>query len=99
VWVGLAGDLAGLRALAGAVRRELRGAGLPFDPKPLRPHLTIARPGERLPVADLAADLATLRSSYEGPEWTVEAVRLVRSRLGSQPVYERLTTVPLAAGA
>lgn len=95
LWVGLAGDLAALRSLGGTVRRELRRARLPFDRKPMRPHLTFARPGERLPPADLAADLATL-TGYEGPEWTVEAVHLVRSQLGPKPVHDRLATVPLS---
>jgi RNA 2',3'-cyclic 3'-phosphodiesterase len=94
VWVGLACDLDALRSLGDTVRRELRRARVPYDRKPLRPHLTFARPGERLPAADLAADLATLRE-YEGPEWTVDAVHLVRSQLGPKPVHERIATVPL----
>jgi 2'-5' RNA ligase len=95
VWVGLAGDVDALRSLGDAVRRELRHARVPYDRKPLRPHLTFARPGERLPAADLAADLATLRA-YEGPAWTVDAVHLVRSQLGPKPVHDRIATVPLA---
>jgi 2'-5' RNA ligase len=94
LWVGLAGDVDALRALGGLVRRELRRARLPYDRKPMRPHLTFARPGERLPAEDLAADLATL-AGYEGPEWTAEAVHLVRSQLGPKPVHDRLATVPL----
>ncbi|HEY8474065.1 MAG TPA: RNA 2',3'-cyclic phosphodiesterase [Natronosporangium sp.] len=96
VWVGLDGEVDGLRALAQAVRRELRKAKLPCDPKPFRPHLTLARPGERLPADDLAADLATLKG-YEGPGWTADAVYLVRSQLGPKPVHERIAEVPLAA--
>jgi RNA 2',3'-cyclic 3'-phosphodiesterase len=95
LWVGLAGDLDALMALSGAVRRELRRARVPYDRKPLRPHLTFARPGERLPAADLAADLATLRA-YEGPRWTIDAVHLVRSQLGPKPVHDRIATIPLA---
>lgn len=95
LWVGLDGEVAALRSLSGAVRRELRRARVQFDHKPFRPHLTFARPGERLGAADLAADLATLRG-YEGPGWTVDAVYLVRSQLGPAPVHERIATVPLA---
>jgi 2'-5' RNA ligase len=94
VWVGLAGDVDTLRSLGDALRKELRRARVPYDHKPLRPHLTFARPGERLPAADLAADLAALRE-YEGPGWTVEAVHLVRSQLGPKPVHDRIATVPL----
>jgi 2'-5' RNA ligase len=94
LWVGLAGELDTLRSLGEAVRRELRRARLPYDRKPLRPHLTFARPGERLPAADVVADLTALRE-YEGPGWTVEAVHLVRSQLGPKPVHDRIATVPL----
>lgn len=95
LWAGLAGEVDTLRSLGDALRRELRRARLPYDRKPLRPHLTFVRPGERLPAADLAADLAALRE-YEGPGWTVEAVYLVRSQLGPKPVHERIASVPLA---
>jgi 2'-5' RNA ligase len=96
LWVGLTGDMEGLRRLAGEVRRSLRRAGLPYDDrKPLRPHLTFARPGQRLAAADLAADLAGL-AEYEGPWWRVDAVSLVRSQLGPKPVHEPLAAVPLA---
>lgn len=95
VWAGLAGDVAALRKLGEIVRRALRRARLPHDRKPFRPHLTVARPGERLPPDALAADVATLRG-YEGPEWVADAVCLVRSQLGPEPVHDRLVTVPLS---
>ena len=94
VWAGLRGDVTQLTGLAKGVRRELRRARLPYDEKPLRPHLTLARPGDRLPAEQIAADLAALRG-YEGPEWTVEAVRLMRSHLGPHPHYDTLHSVPL----
>jgi RNA 2',3'-cyclic 3'-phosphodiesterase len=94
LWVGLGGDVDVLRSLGDAVRRELRRARVHFDHKPFRPHLTFARPGERLGAEDLAADLAALRE-YEGPGWTVDAVHLVRSQLGPKPVHERIATIPL----
>lgn len=95
LWTGLTGDVDDLAALAGAVRRELRRAGLPYDDrKPFRPHLTFARPGERLPAADLAADLAVL-AEYQGPWWRVDELHLVRSVPGPQPVHEPVATVPV----
>ena len=94
LWVGLRGDVASLRALGEAVRRELKRARLAYDPKPLRPHLTFARPGEKLSAAELAADLAAL-DEYEGPEWTVTAVHLMRSHLGPKPEHTSLTAVPI----
>jgi RNA 2',3'-cyclic 3'-phosphodiesterase len=95
LWVGLAGDLDALRSLTGAVRRRLRSNRIPHDRKPLRPHLTVARPGERLPPEDLAADLEALER-YNGPAWAVGAVHLVRSHQGPRPVHEPLAAFPLA---
>jgi RNA 2',3'-cyclic 3'-phosphodiesterase len=94
LWTGLAGEVAGLRDLAQRLRRELRRARLPYDGKPLRPHLTLARPGDRLAEEALAADLAVLRG-YQGPEWRVESASLVRSYPGPRPRYETLHTVSL----
>lgn len=92
VWAGLDGELDRLRGLAAAIRRELKRARLPFDAKPFRPHITLARPGDRLPAETVARDLATLQG-YRGPEWTVTDVRLVRSFLGPEPRYETLAAV------
>lgn len=83
LWAGVAGDLAPLRT---AVTRQLKRARLPYDDKRFNPHLTIARPGDRL---DVTEDIATLRA-YEGPQWTVDGIRLVRSYLGPKPRYETL---------
>lgn len=94
LWTGLAGEVEPLHRLTRALRRGLRSARLPFDRKLFRPHLTFARPGDRLPAADLAADVATL-AGYEGPQWPVEAAYLVRSTLGPNPAHEPLATVPL----
>jgi RNA 2',3'-cyclic 3'-phosphodiesterase len=87
VWAGLRGDVDELRNLARATRRQLKRSRLPFDTKPFRPHVTLARPGDRLPAEALARDLEAL-DGYEGPQWTVTDVRLVRSFLGPEPRYE-----------
>lgn len=94
VWVGLADDLTGLRTFGAALRNRLRRHGLSHDDKPFRPHLTIARPGERLPAAALAADLELLHA-YRGPRWWATEVHLVHSRPGPHPVHESITTHPL----
>lgn len=94
VWVGLAGGVEPLYQLTRSVRRSLRRARCTFDRKPFRPHLTIARPGDRLPPAELAADVATL-AEYAGPDWPVEQLQLVRSVTGPKPVHEPLASVRL----
>lgn len=90
MWVGVTGDLDPMRTLHKALRRELKHAGFPYDERPWKPHLTIARPGNRIPRADLDADRAEL-NEYTGPTWPVRELFLVRSHLGPNPSYERLT--------
>jgi 2'-5' RNA ligase len=87
VWAGLRGDVEKLDELALATRKALKRARLPFDPRPYNAHLTLARPGDRLPPEDVSADIFAL-SRYEGPDWFVEDVRLMRSQLGPKPRYD-----------
>ncbi|MGI5147107.1 2'-5' RNA ligase family protein [Plantactinospora sp. CA-294935] len=94
LWVGLLGEVDALRRLAATVRRELRRSRLPFDFRPLRPHLTLARPGDRLDRESLDEDLRTL-DGYLGPSWPATELVLVRSHLGPRPTYDRLATWPL----
>ncbi|GAA4437941.1 RNA 2',3'-cyclic phosphodiesterase [Phytohabitans houttuyneae] len=94
LWVGLGGEVPALAGLSKGVRRELKRARLDFDPKPLRPHMTVARPGDRVDLAAVDADRAAL-DAYEGPPWTVAEVVLVRSHPGPKPTYDRLGAWPL----
>lgn len=99
VWAGLHGDSMSLRDLAGRVNTELSGAGLMArDARPYRPHLTLARCGDRLPAEEITADLATLRA-YAGPSWTVGELVLVSSVLGPPRRYDRIHTWDLTAAA
>lgn len=43
LWSGIDGDLDGLHGLAADVRTAVRGCGVAFEERPLRPHLTLAR--------------------------------------------------------
>ena len=100
LWAGVGGDVAALRAISLGVRNRLQWARLPYDNKPLQPHLTIARPGIKLQAAALAADTAVL-GGYAGPLWPVEEVHLmlsemVKTETGPQPHYTTLATVELA---
>jgi RNA 2',3'-cyclic 3'-phosphodiesterase len=95
LWTGIRGDIDALRGLAGDIRQALRAAKLPFDTKPMRPHVTLARPGDRLTREQLDADLAAL-NRYEGPKWTADAIELVRSHIGPHVQYDRLASWTLA---
>jgi 2'-5' RNA ligase len=94
LWAGLDGDLTALATLARTLRRELRSVRLPVDDKPFRPHLTIARPGDRVGAEQVAADVAALRP-YIGPQWTVAAVHLVASELGPNARHHHLCSASL----
>ncbi|MFC0526695.1 RNA 2',3'-cyclic phosphodiesterase [Phytohabitans kaempferiae] len=94
LWAGVGGDISALGGLSRVVRRELKRARLAYDPKPLRPHLTVARPGERIDRVAVDADRAAL-DAYEGPSWTVSEVVLMRSNPGPNPTYDRIGAWPL----
>jgi 2'-5' RNA ligase len=95
LWAGLRGDVDDLGGVADALRRELRAARLPYDDKRFRPHVTIARPGDRITADELAADLAALEA-YESPTWKLGDIRLMRSQLGPRPSYDRMHEAPLS---
>jgi RNA 2',3'-cyclic 3'-phosphodiesterase len=95
MWVGLAGDVAGLESLAGTVRAKLRRAHLHYDRKPFRPHLTIARPGQRLSRDAIETDVAAL-AGYAGPTWPLTELVLVESHQGPHPTHDPLHRAPLA---
>jgi 2'-5' RNA ligase len=98
LWAGIGGEIDGLRRLARLLQRAVRRARLPVDERPPRPHLTISRPGQRVPPEDVAADVATL-SAYVGPQWILSTVSLLRSDIeqtptGPAPRYTAVATAP-----
>jgi RNA 2',3'-cyclic 3'-phosphodiesterase len=92
LWVGVVGD--GLDDLARRVRQELEKTRLPYDNRPFRPHLTVARPGDKLDRDAIEADRELL-ARYRGPAWPIDEIRLMRSHLGPRPTYDRLGGRPL----
>ena len=94
LWVGVDDDPAGaVGELGGRLQRALAEAGLPVDAKPVRPHLTLARPRNRRQkiapgiVDEIPAVAAT---------WTATDVVLYRSHLGDGPArHEPLARIPL----
>jgi 2'-5' RNA ligase len=95
LWVGVGGDQDELIRLGRLVRRELRHERLPVDDRQFKPHLTVARPADRVDRAAVDADRDTL-AAYAGPAWRVSQVDLMRSYLGPVPRYERLARADLA---
>lgn len=73
VWLGLAGDLDRLQALARAAAEAATRTGVPLDAEGWRPHLTLGRGRGPVPAAVLP---------YEGPDAVWDDVALVRSTGG-----------------
>ncbi|MEU5779651.1 RNA 2',3'-cyclic phosphodiesterase [Micromonospora lupini] len=94
LWTDVRGDVEALHALARLIRDRLHHAGMPYDDRPFRPHLTVARPGDRVAPTAVEADRVAL-NDYQGPEWRATELVLVRSHLGLRPRYDRLAAWPL----
>nr|WP_232344241.1 2'-5' RNA ligase family protein [Actinoplanes awajinensis] len=83
-WAGLGGDLQALRTLRESIRVALTDAGLPIDPRPFQPHLTVTYRA--------ATDLLPTLADYVGPDWPVTDFTLVESTHGE---YHPRHTWPL----
>jgi 2'-5' RNA ligase len=95
VWVGVAGEVAALGALAAAVERAVEPLGFPPEGRPFRAHLTLGR--VRSP-----RGLGRLARAIEGagqPEfgaWTASELVLYQSHLRpTGAVYEAMARLPL----
>jgi 2'-5' RNA ligase len=94
VWAGIRADGRGLAPLAASVAAGARRAGAPppDEGRKYHPHLTLARCRQPADVRRLTGELA----QATGPDWTADAIHLVRSHLsGSSPRYEQLGSWPL----
>ena len=96
MWVGVGGETAPLTA----AMHELAGVrdshtAMHESRERHRAHLTISRAGASVDASHVAHALAV----YRGPEWTVDAIDLVESRLGEgvqgHPVHTVLASFPL----
>ncbi|WP_153024865.1 RNA 2',3'-cyclic phosphodiesterase [Glycomyces albidus] len=99
VYAGLDGDVAALVDLVHSIRAGLLAGNLPVDQKQYRPHVTLARPGDRVTNQQAAQDLLTLRRYY-GPSWTAGELVLYKSDfgkgpVGAQPNYTAVAAAPL----
>lgn len=91
LWAGAAGDLDTLRLLARRADAAARKSGITMEEhRHYRPHLTLARGREQQDLRPYVEELAR----FEGGEWTVAELALVRSNLprsgvpGERPRYE-----------
>jgi RNA 2',3'-cyclic 3'-phosphodiesterase len=97
LWLGVARGNDGLEALDRALAAPLAGLGVSVDPRPRRPHLTIARTDATSPAVSHALGDALLAAAA-GWSATFEAGTLVlyRSHLGGGPPrYEPVVEAPL----
>lgn len=82
VWVGLSGDLAGLATLYQSLAGVVQSVGLPTDPRPFTPHITLARARPEATPAELRALRAALPAVVPQPlVWQSERPILFRSQL------------------
>ncbi|MFI6089290.1 RNA 2',3'-cyclic phosphodiesterase [Streptomyces sp. NPDC051218] len=98
LWAGAQGDVETLRLLAQRADAAARKSGIPMEEhRHYRPHLTLAR-GHGEPSLRAYADAL---ADFDGTEWTVAELTLVRSNLpvsgvsGERPRYEVVGRWPL----
>jgi 2'-5' RNA ligase len=88
LWAGLAQGAGGLEGLAGELARGLDDAKIAFDPKPFKPHLTLARVREPLRTPSGVALLEGLAAPSES--WSARELILFESLqegIPPKPVY------------
>ena len=93
VWLGVGGDLEGLRALAARAEDAVVAAGLPEERRELRPHLTIARVRRQARGPERRAIAASVRALGEpdAAPFVARELVLVRSWLRAEgPRYRAL---------
>ncbi|MEV7525128.1 RNA 2',3'-cyclic phosphodiesterase [Streptomyces sp. NPDC091371] len=99
LWTGIDGDLEELHLLADDVRALVKECGIPYEGRPLRPHLTLARSRRNEPphAVEAAAGLA----AFTGRPWHTERLHLVGSNIGRGPGpihYRDIEAWPFAGG-
>ncbi|MFF9839031.1 RNA 2',3'-cyclic phosphodiesterase [Streptomyces sp. NPDC020422] len=83
LWSGIEGDLEGLHRLASDVRDLVRTCGIPYEGRPLRPHLTLAR--ARRDDTSSVVETALALAGFQGRRWHTERLHLVGSDFGRGP--------------
>lgn len=98
-WAGIGGDTKALHRLQQTVEETVVTLGYPAEHRPFRPHLTLARRyrGSVPPDITLLEQTAGLLSGE--PAWTVYEIVLYESRIGRQPMYVPLESLPFAVSS
>lgn len=100
VWLSAGTGAAELVRLAESVRKTLAVHSLPFDDKPFRPHLTLARVREDTDRATARAVAAAVAGARIAPlRFRVDEAILFESKLSPKgPRYTRRAAAPLEVG-
>jgi 2'-5' RNA ligase len=99
IWLGVAGDLPALRALAAELGRRLAPLGFPPEERPFTAHLTLGRAREGRGNPGIAGALAGAREE-EGTAWRAAELVLFESHLSPKGArYEAVARAPLGAAA
>lgn len=97
LWAGVAGDLAGLGALAADLGRRLAPLGFPPEERAFSAHLTLGRAREQRGAPGLAGALAHAAEAT-GVPWRAGEIVLFESHLSPRgPRYEAVARAPLGA--
>jgi 2'-5' RNA ligase len=96
LWAGVTGDVDAVARTARAVGREVRKARVALERRPYRPHLTLARPRQRITKEALRADVERL-AAYRGPNWAADQVHLMRSDFLTTSTGQLVNYEPLAS--
>ncbi len=95
LWAGLRGDTPVLGRCALEVEDRLESVGFPREPRPFRPHITLARARGPGGITGLDRIGSEIRAA-QGPGFRVTRLTLFESRLHPQgPEYLPRATVPL----
>ena len=97
IWVGLAGEVAQLRALQSTTADALAARGFTREARPFAPHLTLARIKKRLSDTALTALTRAQGEPLPDTAWQVEAISVMESELARPAArYTALSRWPLA---
>jgi 2'-5' RNA ligase len=98
LWAGVAGDVEVLARLGGNLADACRAAGLRYEDRELRPHLTLARFPNPGPVPEPVVDLLTAATSA-CPPWEARELCCYRSTLTNRGArYQVVRTFSLTPG-